>query len=124
MRIGRSLAARTAAAVAITAGLAVAAAPASADIRINEIESQDAGGGNDWVELTNTGAATVDIGNYVLRDSGAANPTTIPAGTMLAPGAYFATDSNAGLGNPDEVRLFDNGGTLIDSYSFADHAGQ
>jgi hypothetical protein len=124
MRIGRSLAARTAAAVVITAGLAVAAAPASADIRINEIESQDAGGGNDWVELTNTGAATVDIGNYVLRDSNPAPTTTIPAGTMLAAGAYFAIDSNAGLGNPDEVRLFDNGGTPIDSYAFADHAGQ
>ncbi|HEY6891181.1 MAG TPA: lamin tail domain-containing protein [Solirubrobacter sp.] len=123
MRIGGSLAARTAAALAVGAGFAVAAVPASADIRINEIESQDAGGGNDWVELTNTGAATVDIGNYVLRDSGQANPTTIPAGTMLQPGAFFATDSNAGLGNPDEVRLFDAGATLIDNYAYADHAG-
>jgi hypothetical protein len=110
--------------LAVTAGFAVAAAPASGDIRINEIESQAIGGGPDWVEVTNTGAAAVDIGGYQLRDSGngAGNQTNIPAGTILQPGGFFAIDSNAGLGNPDQVRLFDNGLTLIDSYSFADHA--
>ena len=112
------------AAVAVTAGLAVAAAPASADIRINEIESQAIGGGPDWVEITNTGAAAVNVSGYQLRDSGngAGSLTNIPAGTILQPGGFFAIDSNAGLGNPDQVRLFDNGLTLIDSYSFADHA--
>ena len=112
--------ARAFAALALVIGFAAAAAPASADIKINEIESQP----TDWVELTNTGAAAVDIGDYVLRDSGPANPTTIPAGTMLQPGAFFSIDSNAGLGNPDGVRLFDAGGTMIDSYAYDDHAGQ
>ncbi len=74
--------------------------------------------------MTNTGPAAVDIGGWVLRDSGQNNPTTIPAGTMLQPGAFFSIDSNAGLGNPDAVRLFNPGGTLIDSYAYDDHAGQ
>ena len=43
---------------------------------------------------------------------------------MLQPGAFFSIDSNAGLGNPDGVRLFDAGGTMIDSYAYDDHAGQ
>src|SRR4051794_40971992 len=120
MRIAGRPSARAFAALALVAGFASAAAPASADIRINEIESQAIGGGPDWVEVTNTGAAAVDIGGYQLRDSGNANPTNIPAGTILQPGAFFAINSNAGLGNPDQVRLFDNGLTLIDSYSFAD----
>ena len=51
--------ARPFAALALVIGFAAAAAPASADIRINEIESQ---GRADWVELTNTGPAAVDIG--------------------------------------------------------------
>ena len=42
---------------------------------------------------------------------------------MLQPGAFFSIDSNAGLGNPDAVRLFDAGGTMIDSYAYDDHAG-
>ena len=120
MGIAGRVTARPFAALALVIGFAAAAAPASADIRINEIESQP----TDWVELTNTGVAAVDIGGYVLRDSGPANPTTIPAGTMLQPGAFFSIDSNAGLGNPDGVRLFDAGGAMIDNYSYDDHAGQ
>jgi hypothetical protein len=108
------------AAFGLIVGFAAAAGPASADIRINEIESQPAAG-NDWVEITNTGAAAVDIGGFVLRDSGQANPTTLPA-LQLQPGAFFSIDSNAGLGNPDAVRLFDAGGTLIDSFAWDDHA--
>jgi hypothetical protein len=72
--------------------------------------------------LTNTGPGAVDIGGWQLRDSGDNNPTPVPAGTTLQPGEFFAIDSNAGLGNPDAVRLF-NGAALIDHFEYADHAG-
>ena len=110
--------ARAFAALALVIGFAAAAAPASADIKINEIESQP----TDWVEPTNTGAAAVDIGNYVLRDSGPTNPTTIPAGDDAPAGRVLLDRLHAGLGNPDAVRLFDAGGTMIDSYAYDDHA--
>jgi hypothetical protein len=56
-----------AAATAAATCLALSA-PALADIRINEVESQSEGA--DWVELINTGFAPVDVGGYVIRDSG------------------------------------------------------
>jgi hypothetical protein len=108
---------------AVLAGLVtalVATAPAFADIRINEVESQDLTGGPDWVELTNTGAAAVDIGGYTLRDDGN-NTMTIPAGTTLAPGAFFAINTSFGLGNPDGVTVLD-GATTLDTYSYVAHA--
>ena len=43
---------------------------------------------------------------------------------MPQPGAFFSINSIAGLGNPDAVRLFNAGGTLIDGYAYDDHAGQ
>jgi Lamin Tail Domain len=109
--------ARVFAAVAVIAGFAAVAAPAPADIRINEIESQP----TDWVELTNTGPAAVDIGGWVLRDSTVINDVTIPAPTVLQPGAFFAIDVTDLLGNTDSARLFD-GATLVDSYAYQDHA--
>ena len=113
--------ARALAAMAVIAGFAAAATPASADIKINEIESQP----TDWVELTNTGPAAVDIGGWRIRDNDDNNAvTTIPSPTVVQPGAFFSIVPNAGLGNPDAVRLFNPANTLIDHYEYADHAGQ
>jgi hypothetical protein len=109
--------------IALRTGLAslalafAAAAPASADIRINEIESQDAGG--DWVELVNTGNAPVDITGYVVRDASNNLAATVGAKT-LQPGEFFAQDAN-GLGNDDGARLLD-GATLVDSFAWGPHA--
>src|SRR5688572_3115516 len=106
--------------LAVVVPLLVAATPASGAVVINEVESQPA----DFVELYNNGGSTVDIGNWTIDDvvgSGGA-PSTIPGGTMLLAGAYYVENAPPGLGNPDEVHLFDNAATEIDSFSYLDHA--
>jgi hypothetical protein len=99
-------------------------APAQAldtDIAINEIESND-GIVDDWVELTNTGAGLVNISSWVVKDSGEGNNVTIPPGTIVPAGGYYAVDMG-GLGNGDTVRVFAaDGVTLIDSQVYAAHA--
>jgi Ca2+-binding RTX toxin-like protein len=97
-----------------------AASSASGAVAINEVES-DAGAGSDFVELFNTGAATVDISGYVLKDSGEGNNFTIPAGTTIAPGGFYATDVS-GLGSSDSARLFTPSAAPVDSYSWTSHA--
>jgi Lamin Tail Domain len=108
-------------AVAALAVMLGAASPAAADIKINEFDSDAPGGASDWVELYNTGPAPVDIGGYLFKDWGENNTVTIPAGTMLGAGAFFATDVT-GLGDGDTVRLFD-GATLLDSDTYPGHPG-
>ena len=94
---------------------------------INEVESDDRAVA-DFVEITNTGAAPVDIGNYVIKDNDDGHAKLIPPVTMLAPNAYYVIDTNSGaggfgLGGEDSARLYGPGGvTLVDSYSWAWHA--
>ncbi|TSD10307.1 lamin tail domain-containing protein [Curtobacterium sp. KBS0715] len=96
----------------------------SSPVRINEVESQD-GTPGDWVELTNTGSTTVDLGGYLLRDSEDDHTYTIPAGTTVAAGGFTVLDEAAfgfGLGKADSVRLFDARGAVVDSTSWTAHA--
>ena len=92
-------------------------------VRINEVESN--GDTTDWVELVNLGAAEVDLGGLVIKDAEDDHAFTVPAGTMLASGAFVAFDAlGYGLGGADSVRLFDaDGVTLLDTYEWASHAG-
>src|SRR5690349_19035793 len=83
-----------------------AAAPASADIRINEISSD---GGNDWVELYNTGPAAADISGYVFKDQGNNNDVVVPNVPPLQPGGFY-DQGVKGLGNGDTARVFTPGG--------------
>jgi len=110
--------------LALGALAALPAPPAGAvdtDIAINEIESQD-GIVDDWVELKNTGAGLVNISSWVVKDSGEGNNVTIPPGTIVPAGGYYAVDMS-GLGNGDTVRVFAaDGVTLIDSQVYAAHA--
>lgn len=57
----------------------------AAHVVINEVESNgDAVG--DWVELTNVGAAAVDISGYKLLDNDDTHPfVVVPAGTRSEP---------------------------------------
>ncbi len=103
-------------------------APPQESVRINEVESN----GDvvaDWVELTNPGASVVDVSGWQLRDGGASNPSvTIPGGTTIAPGGYYAIYTEIpgpgfGLGVDDEVTLFKaDGTTVVDSYAWGPHA--
>jgi hypothetical protein len=106
--------------LATLALLLAAAAPASAAIVINEVESS---GIYDYIELTNTGGAEEDIGGYILKDSNDARTFAIAPGTKLAPGGFYAArvdvgPGNFGLGDIDSARVFTPGGTLLDSYSW------
>ncbi|MBF4593780.1 lamin tail domain-containing protein [Curtobacterium flaccumfaciens] len=107
-----------------TASTKGAANDCSSPVRINEVESQD-GTPGDWVELTNTGSTTVDLGGYVLRDSEDDHAYTIPAGTTVAAGGFTVLDEAAfgfGLGKADSARLFDARGAVVDSTSWTAHA--
>ncbi len=97
-------------------------------IVINEIVSN--GDNTDWVEITNTGAATVDISGYTIMDNDpfghAADVTPLAEGTVLEPGAFFVFDQPAqfgfGLGNGDTVTLRDAYGNTVDEHVYAEHA--
>ncbi|MEV7609795.1 lamin tail domain-containing protein [Microbacterium sp. NPDC089320] len=98
------------------------------DVVINEIESN--GDATDWVEIVNTGSAPVDLSGWTVMDGdpvGHAGETTpLPAGTVLAPGAYFVFDQPAdfvfGLGNGDTVTIRDANLNVVDEHVYAAHA--
>ncbi|MGN8049461.1 lamin tail domain-containing protein [Curtobacterium sp. 22159] len=107
-----------------TASTKGAANDCSSPVRINEVES-DGGTPGDWVELTNVGTTTVDLGGYVFKDSEDAHAYTIPAGRTVAPGGFTVLDEadfGFGLGKADSARVFDPRGQLVDSYSWTAHA--
>lgn len=100
-------------------------------VKINEVESN----GDkvaDWVELTNTGSSTVDVSGWKILDNDPAHvatPVVVPAGTTIAPGAYYAiyTEINQtpgfGLGGDDSATLYlPDGTTQVDSYAWTAHA--
>jgi len=92
-------------------------------IVLNEVESSG-GTPGDWVEITNIGTTTVDISGFLVKDNDDTHVFTVAPGTMIAAGAYLALDVevNFGLGSSDAARLFDSGGTLLDSYTWTAHA--
>jgi hypothetical protein len=93
-------------------------------IRINEVESSG-GVPGDWVELFNAGPIGVDISGWIFRDNDDTHAYAIPAGTTLAPGAYYLLEEAAfgfGLGAADSARLFDAGNAVVDAYSWTTHA--
>jgi hypothetical protein len=69
-------------------------------VRVNEFSTGTTASATDeFVELVNTGASSADISGYKLvYRSGAGTSdvalATIPAGTMLAPGAFYLLSSN------------------------------
>ncbi|MGP9581183.1 MULTISPECIES: lamin tail domain-containing protein [unclassified Brachybacterium] len=104
---------------------------APADVQISEVESDDPDGGEDWVELVNTGAGPVDLSGWFLKDDDDARDWTIPAGTVLVAGEHLVLDHadavpggfDFGLGKADIARLFAaDGTTLIDSLAWTEHA--
>ncbi|MBF4616165.1 lamin tail domain-containing protein, partial [Curtobacterium sp. VKM Ac-1376] len=107
-----------------TASTKGAANDCSSPVRVNEVESQD-GAPGDWVELTNTGSTTVDLGGYVFKDAEDDHEYTVPAGTTLAAGGFTVLDEadfGFGLGKADSARIFGRSGALVDSYSWSAHA--
>jgi hypothetical protein len=114
----------------------------SNDIVINEINYKSADDFNtkDWIELYNNESTPVDISNWVFKDSDDAHGFVIPSGTVMNPGTYLVLaqeltpfqaqfpavspvigDFSFGLSNGGElIRLFDDGGALVDSIAYDD----
>lgn len=101
---------------------------AESPIAVNEVLSDDPDGGEDWVELTNTGDEAVDISGWILRDDDDLSALPIAEGTSIEPGAFLVvetnvTDAGFGLGRADEIRLYlPDGLGLVDGYAWTEHA--
>ncbi|HEX2875570.1 MAG TPA: lamin tail domain-containing protein, partial [Polyangiaceae bacterium] len=68
------------------------APPGVARVVVNEVES-NGGTPGDWVELYNAGTATADLSGWKFKDNDDSHAFYIvPAGTLLAPGAYYVLE--------------------------------
>lgn len=86
----------------IDAGVMDASGPPG--LVVNEIRAT----GDDWVELYNAGTTAIDLGGFRIADTDTdsgvprvSQAVQLPAGTMLAPGAYLfllADQNDAGVG--------------------------
>ena len=128
----RALSAVVAICLASSALQAVKAEAVVTTVYINEVESSDANGGNDWVEIVNSGSEAVDVSGWYITDDkgtervdeGSAYP--IPQGTVLEAGAVLVLEETVnfdfGLGKEDAVTLYDAEGNALDTYSWSGHA--
>ena len=120
----------------ITRGTSNSPGVAPEKIKINEIYSTGTAENPDWIEVYNAGTIAVDLAAYKIYDlggqSGSKPKKVFPAGTSLAPGAFFvivvddADASGFGLSsNGEKVWLEKGDGTVTDSVEFpALEAGQ
>lgn len=115
----------------------------SQDIVINEINynSDDANfNPGDWVELYNNSGASVDISNWVFKDSDNAHEFILPAGTTMDADTYLVLAEDLTLFQPlfpavtplfgsldfgfsgggELLRLFDDVGNIVDQVEYDD----
>jgi hypothetical protein len=120
--------------------LALAPIAARAQVVINEFQYDDSGTDDrEFVELFNSGIAPVDISGWVVagedQTAGTAVIGTIPAGTTLAPGAYYVL-GQAGVPNTNltlpvtgpvqndmETIELRNGTTIVDALVYEVNKG-
>lgn len=83
---------------ALAADIAPKSQTQQSSIVINEVESDAPNKGNDWVEITNIGAAAVDISGWYLTDDEGeerkteGKTTPLAEGTVLDPGAFLVLE--------------------------------
>jgi hypothetical protein len=80
-------------------------------------------GKNEWIELSNTGAATLNLGNWTLDDGeNGSKPYTIPDTTEIPAGTSLVisiTETKISLGNTEDmVRLADFDGKIVSEISY------
>ena len=83
--------------------------PAGGELRINEFLPNPAGTdtGNEWVELKNVSAKTLDVGGAKVKRQTGTTVATVPADTLLAPGGLFlATASGSMVNGGDTLELW------------------
>lgn len=101
-------------------------------VLINEIESDDPNGGNDWVEIINAGTSDADISGWFVTDDKALERQSegktfqIAEGTVLKAGEVLVLEDSInfdfGLGKEDTVNLYNADAILLDTYSWSGHA--
>lgn len=116
----------------ILPSIQVSHASESSSILINEVESSDASGGNDRVEIINISDTDIDIsGWYITDDKGKERVdesstyplienTTLKAGEVLV--LEETVNFDFGLGTGDTVTLYNANGEQVDTYSWSGHA--
>lgn len=102
-------------------------------VRLSEVFAREAPL-PDWIELHNHGPEPVVLAGWSLADRSSTNSYVLPAGTVLAPGAYLriwcgAVPGPGELATPfglaasgDSVRLLDGAGTWMDGVDFGQQA--
>lgn len=112
--------------------LCVSATESENKVFINEIESDDANGGNDWIEIINIGDTDVNISNWFVSDDKGLDRLTdgtiwkIPEGTLLGAGAVLVLEEGIhfdfGLEKNDTASLYDSNNNLLDTHAYTGHA--
>jgi uncharacterized repeat protein (TIGR01451 family) len=88
-------------------------------ILINELDAYA-----EWIELYNPTEAFVDIGDWQLVADYDDLNYTIPAGTTLAPGAYWTYNTSGDLNNGgDVINLYDAAAVLVDQVGYESRGG-
>lgn len=94
-------------------------------LRINEVES-NGGVPGDWIELYNASTAAIDLSGWGVRDNDSTHAIyQLPASTSLPAGGYYVVEEaqfGFGLGAPDEARLYNPYGALVELYGWTTHA--
>lgn len=113
---------------ALAADIAPKSQTQQSSIVINEVESDAPNKGNDWVEITNIGAAAVDISGWYLTDDKGEErkterkTTPLAEGIILEPGAFLVLEETVnfdfGLGKADTAILYNASGAQIGSYAY------
>ena len=105
---------------------------------INEInyKSSDAFNADDWVELYNPKATSIDISNWLIKDDNDTHVFVIPEGTEIAGNGFLVIVKDAsdfssvfpeipyigelgfGFGGADAVRLYNSDSKLLDEVSY------
>lgn len=90
---------------------------------INEVQSNDPNGGQDWIELANPTNTDIDVSNIVVKDNDDSHIYTMPSGTVISANGFLVIHEDElgfGLGKNDSVRLYENG-VLIGSTTWSEH---
>ena len=90
---------------------------------LNEIQSNDANDGADWVELANPTNEVLDISGIVMKDNDDAHQYVFPEGTTIDKNGFLIITEDEfgfGLGKNDSVRLFEDE-RLISQTTWTDH---
>lgn len=97
---------------------------------VNEVESKDPSGGKDYAEIYNNTDQAIDISGWYILDNDPKNKKdskyTVKEGTSIPAKGFFVfeedVDFDFGLGDNDEVNLYDKEDKLVDKFAWQNHA--